>query len=213
MTTALAQPPKSTRKAKGHGHLRRAEILEAAQRIFLRDGYEGATIRKIAQDVGVSSTALYMHFSDKDEMLLEIADSAVCPLHDIISEISGQSLDAGERLRLMLAAYSRFGLANPSAYRLVYGSGFGELPPARQARVNEISSRCYELFVEVAAELLADGRLRVDSADLAVRVAWGACHGLVMLRLGRADMAWEDDELLIALLLDATLGGLLKSRN
>ena len=57
--------PRSARKAKGDGHLRRAEILEAAERIFIAEGYEGATIRKIADEVGVSSTALYMHFQDK----------------------------------------------------------------------------------------------------------------------------------------------------
>ena len=60
---------KTARKAKGDGHLRRAEILEAAERIFVAEGYEGATIRKIADEVGVSSTALYMHFPDKAAIL------------------------------------------------------------------------------------------------------------------------------------------------
>ncbi|PZQ45154.1 MAG: TetR/AcrR family transcriptional regulator, partial [Phenylobacterium zucineum] len=54
-------PPRSARKPKGEGHARRAEILAAAERIFVEVGYEGATIRKIAEEVGLSSTALYMH--------------------------------------------------------------------------------------------------------------------------------------------------------
>src|SRR3954464_15337187 len=66
---------KTARKAKGDGHLRRAEILEAAERIFIAEGYEGATIRKIADEVGVSSTALYMHFQDKACILLEICQN------------------------------------------------------------------------------------------------------------------------------------------
>ena len=73
----LTRPEKSARKAKGDGHLRRAEILSAAERIFIAQGYEGATIRKIADEVGVSSTALYMHFQDKDQILLEICDRAM----------------------------------------------------------------------------------------------------------------------------------------
>ena len=77
MTLTAVQPVKSARKAKGDGHLRRAEILRAAEAIFVRDGYQGATIRKIADEVGVSSTALYMHFRDKDEILIEIAENAV----------------------------------------------------------------------------------------------------------------------------------------
>ena len=76
-SAALEKPQRSARKAKGHGHLRRAEILEAAERIFLAEGYQGATIRKIADEVGVSSTALYMHFRDKDQILLEICDGAM----------------------------------------------------------------------------------------------------------------------------------------
>ena len=73
-----AVPPssRSGRKAKGEGHSRRGEILSAAERIFVERGYEGATIRKIADEVGLSSTALYMHFADKGEILQEICRDA-----------------------------------------------------------------------------------------------------------------------------------------
>ena len=67
---------RSSRKPKGEGHARRAEILSAAERIFVEHGYEGATIRKIADEVGLSSTALYMHFADKAEILHEICREA-----------------------------------------------------------------------------------------------------------------------------------------
>ena len=77
MTVLGSATRRSARKAKGDGHLRRAEILEAAERIFVAEGYEGATIRKIADEVGVSSTALYMHFQDKSCILLEICDAGV----------------------------------------------------------------------------------------------------------------------------------------
>ncbi|RZJ79161.1 MAG: TetR/AcrR family transcriptional regulator, partial [Brevundimonas sp.] len=60
----MTLPVRSARKPKGEGHSRRAEILAAAERIFVECGYEGATIRKIAEEVGLSSTALYMHFSE-----------------------------------------------------------------------------------------------------------------------------------------------------
>ena len=51
----LASPPvRASRKPKGEGHARRGEILAAAERIFVERGYEGATIRKIAEEVGLS---------------------------------------------------------------------------------------------------------------------------------------------------------------
>ena len=95
----LNEPRRSARKAKGDGHLRRAEILEAEERIFVVHGYEGATIRKIADEVGVSSTALYMHFRDKDQILLEICAGAMHELLECNSQIYVMPIDAVTRVR------------------------------------------------------------------------------------------------------------------
>ena len=50
MGAMMTATGKTLRKAKGDGHLRRAEILEVAERIFVAEGYEGATIRRIAEE-------------------------------------------------------------------------------------------------------------------------------------------------------------------
>ena len=73
----LTRPGRSARKPKGGGHERRGEILVVAAKIFNSLGYEGATIWRIAEEVGLSSTALYMHFRDKDEILVEICEGAM----------------------------------------------------------------------------------------------------------------------------------------
>ncbi|MDB5454817.1 MAG: transcriptional regulator, TetR family, partial [Caulobacter sp.] len=110
VTLALKRPHKSARKPKGDGHLRRGEILAAAEKIFIAEGYAGATIRKIADAVGVSSTALYMHFRDKDEILLEICDGAIEQLLTVNVDIAHRPIDAVSRVKLMLQAYMRFAL-------------------------------------------------------------------------------------------------------
>lgn len=194
--------------AKGCGHLRRAEILKAAERIFLRDGYQGATIRKIAEDVGVSSTALYMHFRDKDEMLLEIAEGAIATLHASNTAISSHPLDAVTRVRLMLEAYIRFGFENPNAYWLVYCSA-AEIAGSRHDQVTQLAARCYERFETTVAQIEADGRLRPGSSALAAHILWSACHGLVSLRISRPRLAWESHDELTQAMLDSILGGLL----
>ncbi len=209
MTLIAVQPAKSARKAKGDGHLRRAEILRAAEAIFVRDGYQGATIRKIADEVGVSSTALYMHFRDKDEILIEIAENAVGVLLASNTEIAGRPLDAVARVRLMLNAYMRFGLDNPNAYRLVYLSGPDEAPSAKHEQLTEISERCYECFHNTVAEIELDGRLPIGKTELAAHLLWSACHGLVALRICRTQIAWEDNEVLMSSMLDSVFDGLL----
>ena len=64
MTTSVTTR-RSARKPKGDGHLRRAEILAAAERIFVAEGYDGATIRKIAKAAKMSTGAVFAHFDDK----------------------------------------------------------------------------------------------------------------------------------------------------
>jgi AcrR family transcriptional regulator len=202
----LTKPAKSARKAKGDGHLRRAEILSAAEIIFVRDGYQGATIRKIADEVGVSSTALYMHFHDKDEILREICETALEALLVRYGDIVSRPIDAVSRVRLMMAAYMRFGLENPNTNQLAFGSGPGL--PSQKGPPSERGQRCRDLFNNAVADIAAEGRLRVGADKTAVLVLWAACSGLVSLRTRHSDPAREDDETLIAAMLDSLFDGL-----
>jgi AcrR family transcriptional regulator len=204
VTITLNKPVKSARKAKGDGHLRRAEILHAAERIFVRDGYQGATIRKIADEVGVSSTALYMHFRDKDDILLEICAGAVGVLLAQNTEIAGRQIDAVDRVRLILDAYMRFGLDNPNTYWLTFCSSADELSEHDVA--NDLRDRCYDRFKGAIGAIAKEGRLR-STVEVAAQVLWAACHGLIALRIGRPNVEWQPDEVLTAAMLDSLFQG------
>ncbi len=208
VTTTLKKPQRSARKPKGDGHLRRGEILQAAERIFIAEGYHGATIRKIADEVGVSSTALYMHFRDKDEILLEICDGAIEQLLNINLEISARPIDAVARVRLMLDAYMAFAMDNPNAYQLVFCGPAGVLSEAKQEATQALGDRCYEKFVSVVREIGASGRLRTGTVDSAAQSMWAACHGLVSLLLTKSGFSWAPADELRAVLLDGLLYGL-----
>ncbi len=208
MTTTLKKPQRSARKPKGDGHLRRGEILQAAERIFLAEGYQGATIRKIADEVGVSSTALYMHFRDKDEILLEICDGAIELLLKQNSEIAARPVDAVTRVRLMLDAYMTFALENPNAYQLVFCGQSGIVSEDKQAATQALGDRCYAVWVGMVREIAATGRLRTGTADSAAQSMWAACHGLVALLLTKPTFHWAPTEELRVVMLDGLLYGL-----
>ena len=205
--TTVAATRRSARKPKGDGHLRRAEILEAAERIFVADGYEGATIRKIADEVGVSSTALYMHFPDKGCILLEISERTITQLLERNRDIAGKPIDAGARVRQMLDSYMRWGLEHPNAYQLVF-SGPSPVAEDRGETVVDLSAQCYDIFSGVVREVAADGRLRSGTADSAAQALWAACHGLVMLLITRPGFAWAPTEELMSVTLDGLMHGL-----
>ena len=208
MNVIVNKPVKSARKAKGDGHLRRAEILHAAERIFVCDGYEGATIRKIADEVGVSSTALYMHFRDKDEILMEICQGAFGALLASNTEIYSRPIDAVSRVRMMLDAYMRFGLENPNSYQLALCSRIVDAVPARHEPAADLGARCYELFKEAVTDIAKEGRLRTGSPSSAAQMLWSACHGLVAMRITRPGFGWEADTELMSVMLDSLFDGL-----
>ncbi len=208
MSSSGATVRRSARKAKGDGHLRRAEILQAAERIFVAEGYEGATIRKIADEVGVSSTALYMHFQDKNGILLEICNSAIRELLERNRAIAVKPVDAVVRVRMMLEAYMRWGLAHPNAYHLVYCAprpvSAGEWPE----ETVRLSSESYEIFSGVVREIAAAGRLRTGTQDSATLALWMSCHGVVALLIARPDYELVPAEELIKTTLDGLMHGL-----
>lgn len=209
MSTVANAARKTARKAKGDGHLRRAEILDAAERIFVAEGYEGATIRKIADEVGVSSTALYMHFADKACILHEIVEASLSQLLASNTEIAAKPLDAVVRTRMMLDAYMRWGLEHPNAYQLVYCSTRPVSTDPTPERTSELSHQCYEAFSGVVREVAASGRLRTGSGDSAAQALWMACHGVVALLISRPNFEWVDNrEELMKVTLDGMLHGL-----
>lgn len=209
MTAPAALNPRSQRKPKGEGHARRAEILAAAERIFVEHGYEGATIRKIADEVGLSSTALYMHFAEKGEILHEICRQAFRTLMEANSEILAAPADPEARLRRMLRAYIAFGFANPNAYRLVYMTRPVELRDGAQSAARELGHELFRSFEKVVEEAAEAGQLRADAPTTA-QALWAGAHGVVSLVITKPYFDWVAREALVDTLLDGLFAGLLK---
>lgn len=209
MTVSAALNPRSARKPKGEGHARRAEILAAAERIFVEQGYEGATIRKIADEVGLSSTALYMHFSEKSEILLEICRQAFEALLEANQTIVAEAAAPEERLRRMMQAYVDFGFANPNAYRLVYMTRPIELRDAAQTAARELGVELFRSFEQVVEDAHAAGRLRGETRATA-QALWAGGHGVVSLMISKPYFDWVDRDVLVRTLLEGLFAGLLK---
>ncbi len=209
MNEILNKPVKSARKAKGDGHLRRAEILRAAERIFIAEGYEGATIRKIADEVGVSSTCLYMHFRDKDQILLEICTVAMEELLAMNSEFAARPVDPVERVRMMLTAYVEFALENPNAYRLIFCASPLATSDQKQRITLELGAQCFERFSGVIREITAQGRLKIGDPRTVHQAMWSACHGLVSLMITKPNVDWAEPKEITRVMIDGLLFGLI----
>lgn len=200
---------RSARKARGFGHVRRSEILDAAEQIFVLEGYEGATVRKIAEAVGVSSTALYIHFPDKAGILGEICKRTLELLLARNRELAAQPLEPAVRIRMMLEEYMRWGLAHPNAYQLVYSTPRPLAAGLWSKDTVDLSVQCYEIFAGVVREIAVQGRLRVGGAEVAAQTFWTGSHGLVGLVCARPNFKWAETEELIAATLETLMHGLI----
>ena len=210
MSSASPTPTiRSARKPKGEGHSRRAEILAAAERNFVEHGYEGATIRKIADEVGLSSTALYMHFSEKSEILHEICNNAFATLIAANRGIVESATSPEDRLRRSIEAYIDFGFENPNAYRLIYMTRPLEAQDGAQTSARELGGELFRAFESVVSEVHEAGRLACDHR-VAAQSIWAAGHGVVSLMITKPYFDWADRDILTRTMLDALFRGLLK---
>lgn len=205
--TQAERPARSERKARGYGHLRRAELLAAAQRIFTASGYEGATIRKIADEVGVSSTALYMYFQDKSQIMLEICVHA---LEDLYKQIEAASAAAEPKahVRGILEVTLRFGFEQPTAYQLLYCVVPKDVNERRHAVIAPFSRSCFQRLLGAVEAAMAAGQLRSDVAPRPVAEALlAACHGAISMRIANPYAPWTEPEVLSKVLLDGLFQG------
>ena len=200
---------RSVRKPKGEGHERRAEILAAAERIFVEHGYEGATIRKIADEVGLSSTALYMHFADKAAILHEICREAFEALNAANAAIIDQTTPPKLRLRKMLTAYVDFGFANPNAYRLIYLTRPVEAREGAQSAAQEVGAGLFRTFEAAVRDAEAAGLLRGGARETA-QALWAGGHGVVSLMITKPYFDWVERDLLVATMIDGLFTGLFR---
>ena len=104
----------------------RGLILDAAREMFVERGYEGVSMRKIAEKIEYSPTAIYQHFKDKDALVREICRVDSQKLTEELKS-SGAVEDPMERLMACGMAYARFAVENPNHYKMLFLS---QLPAA-----------------------------------------------------------------------------------
>ena len=91
----------------------RQKILDAARELFVQEGYDAVSMRKIAERIEYSPTAIYLHFKDKRSVLIALCDEDFLRLARELQKI-GRIEDPVERMRQSGRAYIRFALEHAS---------------------------------------------------------------------------------------------------
>ena len=169
----------------------RTRILDAARELFASEGVDSVTMRRIAERIEYSPTAIYFHFRDKDALLAELCD---CDFRSFAEgfQVIARIADPVARLRAAGEAYVDFGLKNPSHYRLMFMT-----PKTAQSQTLEKGNPeedAYAFLKTIVAELGEKNLLREDFSDpdLAAQVIWSAVHGVVALEIAKCKDEWVE---------------------
>ena len=81
------------------------DIVAAAAKVFRTKGYHAATVRDIAEEVGILKGSLYHHFASKEELLYLVVKEPIAAMYRAIAEIAAADLTATEKLRRAIAAH------------------------------------------------------------------------------------------------------------
>jgi AcrR family transcriptional regulator len=176
-TATDAKPKKSVNSVRGQENLR-GRMISAAEELFLLDGVEGVSMRKIADKVGVTAPAIYRHFKDKDELLGELINVGLKILQDYLEP----ALTADgplERLEQLIDRYFDFAVEQPKYFDLAF------LVPSHGMRMaDELarSNRSTFMFAVQQVYLCMEQGIfkKSDPLETAIMV-WASAHGMVTL--------------------------------
>jgi AcrR family transcriptional regulator len=155
----------------------RQRILDAARELFVREGYDAVSMRRIAARIEYSPTAIYLHFPDKQSILSAICDETFDKLSARLTQCFARTVDPLARLRDGMRIYVDFGLAHPHHYTVAL-----LLKPV-EARTSAPAAghRAFAFMQAAVAGAMAAGAIRPGEVDTTSQTLWAACHGLVAL--------------------------------
>ncbi len=184
----------------------RAALLHAASQLLEREGMSAVTLRAVGGLAGVSRTAPYRHFADKEALLSAVAAQDLHRLRAAMTGAADRAEGPRARLEAMTAAYVQFALAQPAHYRLMFGSA---LPKREHVEVQEAGKAALEVLVAAVAEAQQAGELPAGDPAALAALLWSAGHGAVDLAINgyaEADKGFGDPADMTTLLLDLLRG-------
>jgi AcrR family transcriptional regulator len=151
-----------------------ADILAAAREIFVQDGYEGFTIRKLAERIGCSPGNIYLYFKDKSAIFDHLVEESFALLLAALPQPDQTKCeDPVALLKRGLRAYVNFGLDHPDHYRFSFLMQPAIQPRPRQQIQRNILrlSRSDRVSLSRVSEIRSSRLCRVCSCALTTLIA------------------------------------------
>ena len=194
------------RRAREKEQLRR-QILLAARELFVNEGYENVSMRKIAGKIEYSPTAIYLYFKDKADLLDSVCKETLLSLLNTLELLNRDKSDPIETLRKSGKAYVEFGLKYPQDYKLTFvvrpqfqkGLGLGE---------GSVGERVFNYLCAMVSECVRQQAFRQVDIETTGQALWAAVHGVTLLLIDFPDFPWTERDKLINTVINTMIEGL-----
>jgi AcrR family transcriptional regulator len=173
-----SRPRKKPPERYHHGNLGRA-LLDEALRTIQVHGVAHLTLRTVGQRLGVSRSALYRHFADKQALLAAVGGEGFRMLRQAVADAWEHNGHGRVGFEAMAKAYVHFAVAHPSHYRVMFG-GFIESAAKNEDFIGEARA-AFQVLVDALVDQQNAGLIRGDDPVLMARFVWALVHGISML--------------------------------
>ncbi len=160
----------------------RQTILTTAGELFLEQGYDHFSLRKVAERIGYSPTTIYLYFRDKDDLLFTVVDEGFTRFGQQLAAAAASTEDPWERLIALGRAYVAFGLQNPVYYQLMFMQRADFLTHQQEGK-GQPRLATFLVLQQAVQQAIEAGVLRPGDAESYSDVLWALVHGMVSLAI------------------------------
>lgn len=186
----------------------RQEILNEARALFVKDGYEKFSMRRLAEQIKYTPTTIYRYFKDKDELLYAVCEDVAEFFLANLNRVKALYANPIDALREGMLCHLSLGFTNPAHFRVffftkpdVYGTHEDFLEKKSVARDS------YLAFRELVQSCIEAGQLRRMDPALLTMIFGGAIHGLISKRIFSMGLPAVDQKILAETMVDGLLRG------
>lgn len=187
----------------------RQDILDAARELFVKEGYENVSMRRVAEKIEYSPTTIYLYFEDKASLLYAICEETFAKLAKRMEAITREGDDPIEALRRGCRAYVDFGLKNPNHYKLTF-INHPQHPgdDKRHLREGSMGMKAYGNLRAGVEACIKAKKFRETDVEAVTQMMWAGGHGITSLFISMPDFPWAKKGELIDLMIGTLINGL-----
>lgn len=186
----------------------RQQILDAARELFVAEGYENVSMRKLAERIGYSPTTIYLYFKDKPDLMVQLCEETFAKLAQTLESIVSKHADPMVALREGCRAYVRFGLKHPHHYQLVFITPLPPKADEQYAFEGSMGEKAFSILRRGVTGCVTQGKFRDVDIEATSQALWAGIHGVTSLLTAHRDFPFVARDRLIDHVIDTMFEGL-----